>query len=437
MAKRGPTRLVLGGAALALAAAFVSVRALGDLTDHGRAFVGLLALAGAGYALAVLAVLRRPPTGRAALLAIVGAAVGFRLILLPAAPSLSTDVYRYLWDGRLGAAGVSPYRYPPSAPELAAFRDAVVYPRLNHAGWHTIYPPAAQLLFTGVARLGPGSVLGMKAVLVALDCLTIALLVGWLHAARRPTTWVLLYAWHPLAVIEIAGSGHLDAAVLTASVAALWAAARQRETLAGALVGIAALVKLYPILLLAAVAGRRPGRAVAAAGVVIAAGYGLYAADGPAALGSLGRYLAVEDFNGSVRAALEVALGPLGPAGRHAARLLPLAGLAAVTLGVALRGRQLPVERRARWVTGAWVLATPNLFPWYALWIVPALAVTPSWPWLYLSGAVGLSYAILAEPVWHLPRWVTAAEFAPFALGLAWLIARRRPGPGYPVGGRA
>jgi hypothetical protein len=426
------TARVLGAGGLLLAVAFVGMRGLGDLFDHARAFVGLFVVAGVGYALAVAWIVRRPPAGRGALLAIVGAGVAFRLILLPTAPTLSTDLYRYLWDGRIAAAGVSPYRYPPSAPELASFRDAAVYPRLNHDGWLTIYPPGAQLLFAAMARWAPAGVVAFKTVLVAFDLLTIGLLVAWLSAVGRPPVWVLVYAWHPLAVVEIAGSGHLDAVVLTATVAALWAAGRGREGWAGALVGGAALVKLHPLLLLAAVGGRRPGRAIAAGVGVVLAGYALYAGDGLAVLGSLGRYLTEEHFNPGIRGALEVGLAPLGSAGHQAARWLPLAALAGLTVAVA-RARAAPAWWRALWLIGGYLLATPNLFPWYALWIVPVLAVTPSWPWLYLSWAVGLTYVILAEPVWHLPAWVPAAEFGPLALGLA-LALRRRSAPEETVG---
>jgi hypothetical protein len=419
------TARALGAGGLLLAVAFVAMRGVGDLFDHARAFVGLFVVAGVGYALAVAWIVRRPPAGRGALVAIVGAGVAFRLILLPTAPTLSTDVYRYLWDGRLAAAGVSPYRYPPEAPELAGFRDAVVYPQLNHGGWRTIYPPGAQLLFVTAARVAPGGVVAFKILLMAFDLLTIGLLIAWLRAVGRPPVWVLLYAWHPLAVVEFAGSGHLDAVVLAATVAALWAAARGREGWAGACIGGAALMKLYPVLLLAAVAGRRPARALAAAGGVILAGYALYAGEGLGVFGSLSRYLAEEQFNEGVRAGLEIALAPLGPAAGQAARVIPLATLAVWTLGIVLLGRGVPAGRRALWLTGGYLLATPNLFPWYALWIVPVLAVTPSWPWLWLSWAVGLTYVIMAEPVWHLPAWVTAAEFGPLALGLALTLRRR------------
>jgi hypothetical protein len=368
-------------------------------------------------------VFRQPPAGRRALVGILGTALLFRLLLLPSAPTLSTDLYRYLWDGRLAAAGVSPYQHPPSAPEVAGFRDERVYPRLNHADWRTVYPPGAQLVFATVARGGLSSVLGMKLVILTADLLTIGLLLGWLGALGRPAAWVLVYAWHPLAVVELAGSGHLDALVLAATVGALWLAARGRSVAAGALVGAGALVKLYPLLLLPAIWGSRRARAAAAALSVVAAGYLFYWREGVAVLGSLGRYVAEEEFNGTLRALLAPVLAPLGPGGLLAARLIPLLGLA--LLALAIGWSAAPAERRARWLVGGYLVTTPSLFPWYTLWMVPLQAPAPAWPWLYLTCTVALTYLAFAQPIWHIPAWALAAQWIPFALGLAWAA---RPG---------
>ena len=420
---------VLGGAALVLAAAFAGLAILGDLAERARSFVSLFAVAGVAYAVAATWVVRRPPTGRTALAAILGAAVVFRLVLLPTPPSLSTDLYRYLWDGRLQVQGVSPYRLPPDAPELTAYRDAVVYPRLNHRSWRTVYPPGAQLVFRAMARLAPASVLAFKALIVAVDLVTLCCLAGWLGALGRPRAWVLLYAWHPLVVVELAGTGHLDAVVLLTSVLALWAATRGREGWAGAWVGLGTLVKLYPLLLLPAVWQRRPGRALVACLAVVGAGYAVYAREGSAVLGSLPRFLAEEEFNGTLRVALEWLGAPFGEPGRLAVRAAPLIALAGLAAAVGWAGRAVPPARRAFWLVAAYLVATPSLFPWYALWLVPILAVAPRWPWLWLTGAVALTYLIFAEPVWHIPGWVRLAEFGPLALGLAWPWWPRRLSP--------
>lgn len=420
----------LGLAGVGLGLAFGAMALLDELDDHAAAFVALFVAASGAYGVAAAAVVRRPPAGRGRLVLILAAATLFRLLLWPTSPWLSTDAYRYLWDGRLSVSGVSPYRYPPTHPALAGFQDAVVFPKLNHPDWLTIYPPGAQLLFAAVARAAPASPLAWKAVMLGFDALTAAALLGWLRARGRPAAWVLLYAWHPLVVVELAGSGHLDAVALAASTAALWAAARGRTAGAGALLGLGTLVKLYPALLLAAVTGgRRAWRAPAAAVGVVAAGYALFAGEGWAVLGSLGRYLAHEEFNPTLRAWLAPALAPLGPAGSVAARLLPLGALAGLAAVVLCRAAW-PVERRALVLVGAYLLTTPNLFPWYALWIVPIVAVTPGWPWLHLSCAVALTYLAFADPGWRLPAWVPAVEFGPLALGLglaAWRARRRAP----------
>jgi hypothetical protein len=131
----------------------------------------------------------------------------------------------------------------------------------------------------------------------------------------------------------------------------------------------------------------------AAAAGVLAAGYGLRGEG--VAPGSLARHVAEEEPTRPPRRAR--LLG--GSGGVLAARLAPLVGLGALAVAVGLGGREVPAWRRASWLVGAYLLATPNLFPWYALWIVPLLAAAPAWPWLYLSCAVGLTYLVFAQPV--------------------------------------
>jgi hypothetical protein len=432
-ATAAPLTPLLLAAGVVLTLAFGAMAWLGDLHAHARGFVWLFAVASAAYGVAAVVVVRRPIVGPRVLAGVLAAAILFRLILAVTAPTLSTDVYRYAWDGRLALAGVSPYRYPPDAPELVALRDPVLYPRLNHADWLTVYPPGAQLLFAATAWLRPGSVAPFKLLAAAFDLLTLGLLLRWLRAAGRPAAWSLLYAWHPLVVVELAGSAHLDAVILATSVAALLAAERGRERWAGALVGLAALVKLYPALLLFAVVRRRPLGAFGACAAVVLAGYARHLREGPAVLGSLVRYVAEEEWNPGIRGALDWALTPFGAGGRLAARIVPLAALAAVALTAARAPRDRPGAERARLIVGAWLLLTPSLFPWYPLWSVPILAVAPAWPWLYLSCAVAVTYLIYAEPVWRIPGWVVVVQFAPLAAGLA-LAARGRRASGNRAG---
>ena len=44
-----------------------------------------------------------------------GVAITLRVVLLPLAPELSDDVYRYLWDGHVQLSGINPYLHAPAA----------------------------------------------------------------------------------------------------------------------------------------------------------------------------------------------------------------------------------------------------------------------------------------------------------------------------------
>jgi hypothetical protein len=83
---------------------------------------------------------------------------------------------------------------------------------VNHPELHTIYPPAAQFVFAVGAFLG--GIVGMKLLLVILDLLTCILIIKLLSIFKRPVASAVLYAWHPMPVIEIAASGHIDAAAM-------------------------------------------------------------------------------------------------------------------------------------------------------------------------------------------------------------------------------
>lgn len=131
-------------------------------------------------------------------------ALAVATVNLWARPLLSDDVYRYLWDGRVSLSGVSPYRFAPDDPALFPLRD-VAWTQVNHPEIRTIYPPLAQVGFAVVASMGLG-VFGFKLVAL-LGVLVVALCLH--RVARRPRAAVL-FACHPLVICESALAGHWD-----------------------------------------------------------------------------------------------------------------------------------------------------------------------------------------------------------------------------------
>ena len=134
-----------------------------------------------------------------------------RLLFLFRSPELSDDIYRYLWDGLTLLGERNPYAAAPAAVQPTVGALIGLQRLVNHSGLVTIYPPAAQLVFAAGALLG-GGVIGIKALLVLLDLGSCFLILRLLTTFRLPAWLAVLYAWHPLPVLEVGVSGHIDAA---------------------------------------------------------------------------------------------------------------------------------------------------------------------------------------------------------------------------------
>ena len=108
----------------------------GGALDH---FVILGCVQGLVYFVAVALILRGAISARTIWI-ILGFAAIFRLIVVVFPPFLSNDMYRYIWDGWVQAAGINPYRYIPDDSHLAFLRDQAVFPDINRASYApTIY----------------------------------------------------------------------------------------------------------------------------------------------------------------------------------------------------------------------------------------------------------------------------------------------------------
>ena len=411
LAGAGLVSATLGGAGLA-----VVVARGGGILDARWGILAVLGLWSAMWALGVACALRLAT--RLALPALLVAAVVVRVAALSGPPALSDDLYRYSWDGRVQAAGTNPYRFTPDAASLAELREPWLWPdaagcdrlgrpagctRINRSNVRTIYPPLAQAWFGGVYRLA-GIDARHKAWQVAglaTEMAVVALLPLVLAAWGRDRRWSALYALSPFPAVEVVNNGHVDGLAVLVVVLALLLAARRRPGWAGALLGAAALVKLYPAVVLAGLASsavRRSSaivRAVAAAVAVVAVGYLPHViAVGARVLGYLPGYLREEQYDKGGRYLLAGLLGlPAGVTG-----FLAAAALLAV-LGWVLVCR-IPAPRAFAAILGAALLAATPVQPWYAvaLLAVATVAVDPRWVLVVAAGYPYFFAVILDAP---------------------------------------
>ena len=394
-------------------------------------------------------------------------AAAARLLFLFRAPELSDDMYRYLWDGLTLLSGKNPYDVAPALLQPAPETLAGLQQLVNHAELITIYPPAAQLVFA-IGALFSGSIVGLKLLLILLDLASCLLIMRLLAAFRQPAWPAVLYAWQPLAVLEVAASGHIDSAGIFFFLVSLYLmsgrnapatqntlvsagdqpVARRKDlprlVLAGGAFSCAVLVKLLPLIFLPGVLlvlrqRSRPfllGAAIGGAALLLPFLPGL-----TNAVGTLQTYALHWEFSGFAFRSLRQASGS-GESARMilAAVFLILAGYRYTRLAVNRQQLALqennPALRAALQacseVTFCFLLLTPTLHPWYALYLAAFLPFAAGAARLVLCWSVFLGYQVLL-PYMILGQWqedgLTAAlvSLTPIAAFLA-VNLLRRPG---------
>jgi hypothetical protein len=414
--------IALTASGVALLAATVLALVL-QRHDNLNGFLAVAALQCAVYLVAVWSVWSGG-VSRRVFFGIAAAAVLLRLPVVCASPYLSTDVYRYVWDGRVIAAGINPYRYVPADPQLQSLRDSDVFPNINRADSAvTIYPPLAEAIFWAVTRVSE-SVTAMKAAMVAFEIITFALLTRLLAAEGLPTARVIVYAWHPLSLWEFAGSGHIDAALIALVVTALWAARRGRDGLAGLSLAGAALTKLYPAALLPALYRRWGWSMPAAFAAAVIVGYLPFIGVGWRVFGFLPGYAGEEGFDaagtGFYLLGLLQQFLPLAELDGRAYAIGAAAIL--VALGAAIMVRHnaggSPIAAATILATIFMVLVSPH-YPWYFAWLIVFACFTHSLALLWLTTACLLLYLAPVES--HIVRndyrlAIESMIYAPFVV---------------------
>ncbi|HYB01668.1 MAG TPA: glycosyltransferase 87 family protein [Ktedonobacteraceae bacterium] len=202
-------------------------------------------------------------------------AVIFRFMLVNLPLSLSGDAWRYLWDARVILNGYSPYFYAPFDKILTSLHDSV-FAHITYGQFPTKYPPGAQIFFMLGYLLNPTNLVALKIIFVLLDLVTCVGLAALLVSKGLDPRRVLLYAWCPLPIIEFAIQGHSDVIAIAFMVLAVLCAQSSRKSLriaAGICIGIAALARLYPILLLLVLVRRRDWGLIIACFTTIVLGY--------------------------------------------------------------------------------------------------------------------------------------------------------------------
>jgi len=423
--------VLLGLSLAAIIVVCALLLSLGDLRAQAAHTIGLLLLGSVAYGAACWSLARgwthwSGPQRRRVMYTVVVIALAMRAILLLAPPSLSDDIYRYRWDGRVQAAGINPYVEPPAATRLAPLRDEY-WNRINYPRIRSIYPPLAQLLFATTYR-AHHSIAAFQ-LLAALGDLFVLGLIGLLIRQWRQPGWLLaLYALHPLPALEFAGSGHYDAWTCAMVLAAILAAERHRHAASTALLAAGVLLKTWPLVFAPLMLRRRPRWHLGLFAVMIAGAYAPFASAGFAILQPWFDYTGRWRFNDGLFWALAQGTGA------------PAAGKAiAAGIGLGLLAWlwhcHADAVRGGYWLLLGFIVLMPTVHPWYLLWALPLAALARDRGWIMLCSLAPVAYWILvlnsgSSVVWVEPLWPRFVEYLPAAA--LWSAIALRHGAPYP-----
>lgn len=407
--------LLIGAGMFALAQQLIS--------EYDHFTIGFSGVSGYSVVLYIAAVLLvlTGPVDRFTFPIILTVAIACRLVTLFPEPFLSSDVYRYVWDGIVQHAHINPYRYVPGDPALTFLRasNQDVFDNINRREYaRTIYPPAAQAIFYLITAISP-TVVFLKMAMVLFEGLTMYSLIALLKHLGLRREQSLLYAWCPMLIWEIAGSGHLDAVAMAFITLALLFRYRRRPVLTGVFLGLAVLTKLYPIVLLPALMMRsQPSEKSfrlrgwdwtmpAVVFSLVALGYAAYSSVGLLVLGFLGGYVEEEGLQTGARYfLLELAqkIPGLNRLSTGVFFFVVVLVFGALTAWSLRRAAGEGIDR-SRFLTPAFGLAAALMFlfsphyAWYIIWLVPFLALVPNLTILvYITGFFYGYTTWLADP---------------------------------------
>ena len=374
-------------------------------------------------------------------------------------PIFSDDIYRYVFEGRVSAAGLNPFALAPRDPQLYPIASEIpnIWWQINNPRISAIYPPLAQFVFLVVAW-GGGEVAMMRFVMAMVFVLGVLPATHrWMRQAGLPTGRLVALVNLPLLHLEIGVSGHLDVLVMMGGAlcfCALAGGGKNRSGLPLAIGGLAtaALSKLAPIVLLPHLAWQFPGwkRRILVLGalpLVCVGAYMPFANAGDGLFHASRIYSRHWEHNASLHWIMDAGLNRLDPGGGVTSKVLTTLGreealytegwgwqhpnkLGARALsGILFGGLWIWMFWRrdrfeTQWIVliGCGLLLSPVVHPWYLLALLPAAlrGGALSIPVFYWMLVVPMTYAALPawweRNHWHLPAWAWWLEYGGLAV---------------------
>jgi len=413
---------------------FIAIVQIGDLREHLALYFIFSTIP---FCIMLLAFRKWkflvPGKERTAMWIVIACAIASRISLLGLAPSLSDDLYRYIWDGRMIAHGYNPYRYSPADTTLSQFHDDV-YEHVAYKDYYSIYPPLTEMglgasavlskIFFGDTAHATAAV--WKFILLAAETGTMLLLMRLLLFFGKSGKYLLLYAWHPLPIMEFAGQGHGDALMIFFLLAAITATVNKNAHLA--IVGFAASIAARgtPIVFAPVLSRSIKIKGIAAAlGIALCTFVPFYSISALRGIffstSRMAQYFTFNSFGyWIIRSTFEqLKAWDYEPYIPLLLGIIFLAGIIILYRRSHGHGTsELPKDILN--ICTLFVLVLWNMHPWYFTWGLAMIPLATSWAWVWITFAANFTYIHYTPHSDDVLLTIEIMEYGVFILILFW-----------------
>lgn len=337
-------------------------------------------------------------------------------------PILEDDLYRYFFDGSLTIHGHSPYNHKPAdayskiekdivgevvieaQKEFLYLHDFPLFSRVAYPEIKTIYPATAQVLFAVSALMGEFDMQVWRSLLIVVEIISLYLLLKLLRVFQLNRTWSIIYWLNPLLISEGINAAHMDVILVPFLLLVLLSVHFKHYGTTGVCIGLAAGVKIWPILLVPVVAAYiyRQSKSLTLFLCCLIVTCSLVflpqvlALDTEAGLVKYAQHWQVNSF---VFNLIHTAMFNFIYADIMARLVVALVvGGGALLAGWRVLKTKSPINTRklahwCLWITVLLFLLSPTGYPWYSFWFFPFLALAmnhKTWPILLLTATLPL-----------------------------------------------
>ncbi|MCX6149364.1 MAG: hypothetical protein NTX22_02435 [Ignavibacteriales bacterium] len=351
----------------------------------------------------------------------------FRLSLFPVQPIASDDIYRYIWDGKVMANGINPFRYSPADTALNFLHSETFPAKINHPTMKTIYPPYSQLMFYFGYKLFGENVYGIKILLFIAELLSIFLLYLLLKKLNLPAINLALYSLCPLPIMQFMVDGHVDGTGFPLLLLFFFFYLTGKKVKSYLMIGLSISSKFVSGMILPFVFKDEKGKnkiiVIIVPVLVLIITYILFILNGVFPFESLIQFSSNWIANSSIfTIILEITKN------NQNARLISL--VLFVICGGFLFFLRKEFLEKVYLIFMLFFLFSPTVHPWYLTWIAILLPLNFRWGGLAFITLVNLANIMLInyvlKGIWETSYWILAIEYLPIIVFFVWEITYRK-----------